>query len=234
KLAFTEPWESSSEDTFVLTESEGKTSVSWSDHMKIPFIIRPMMMFMGMNTDKMDEMMGPDFEKGLSNIKKLAESNSTEMKISQVEMPATNYLGIRHKTTFSEVMTSEFFGTNYGQLMGFIGKEKIQMSGSPAAIYYSWNETDSTTEVLPCIPVSNTETIIPEGMEIVSLPLSKAVKAAYYGPYNGASSAHIKLGAYCKENNIVTGTVIEEYANDPTAVASESEILTNIYYLIIE
>lgn len=233
KLAFTEPWESSSEDTFILTEADGKTTVSWSDHMEIPFMARPMMMFMGMNTEKMDEMMGPDFEKGLANIKKLAEeSNSMPQPtvISESEMTETTYLGIRHKTAMSEVMKQEFFATNYGKLMGALGEKGIEPSGMPVAIYYSWNEEDSTVEVVPAIPVTSTEELDLEGMEIVTLPAGTAVKAAYYGPYEGAMSAHMKIGEYCKTNAIETGIVMEEYANDPTTVESPNEYLTNIYY----
>ncbi|MDA9775800.1 SRPBCC family protein [Flavobacteriales bacterium] len=232
-LAFTEPWESSSEDTFILTEKDGKTTVSWSDHMEINFWARPIMFAMGMNTDKMDEMMGPDFEKGLANIKKLSEGVSKPLKIIEAELPESIYLGIRHKTTISEVMKSDFYATNFGKIMGALAGNENKITGPPVAIYYSFNEEDSTIEIVPAFPVSDASLSF-DGMEVITMPKGKVVKAAFYGPYNESASVHYALDDYTKEKGLKTGLVVEEYANDPTTVSSPDEILTNIYYYIVD
>lgn len=67
-LSFTEPWEMSSTGGFTLTEQDGKTLINWYDTGDIPFAQRPMMLFMDL-----DQMMGPDFEKGLKNIEQLVK-----------------------------------------------------------------------------------------------------------------------------------------------------------------
>ena len=223
---------SSSKGFIEINKVEDSSKITWNDKGDLPFLMRPMALF-GM----FEKMMGPDFEAGLAKIKELAESDNSstpkEIVISQVDMTETKYLGVRHKTTISELMKAEFFGTNFGNIMGAMDKENIQMAGYPSCIYYDWNEVDSTAEALPCIPFASSITKIPEGMEVVTAPTCKALKAAYYGPYNGAAVAHMKLDEYCKANAIKTGLVIEEYANDPTEVA-ESDILTNIYYLILD
>ncbi|MGB1039859.1 MAG: GyrI-like domain-containing protein, partial [Flavobacteriales bacterium] len=141
---------------------------------------------------------------------------------------------VRQNTTMAEVMTQEFYSSNFMKLGMALGENKLEMTGHPSAVFYAWNEEDSTAEVLPAFPVAAGSKVSTEGMEIVDIPAGKVVKAAYYGPYEGGAGAHKKIGEYCKANNIKTGLTIEEYANDPTTVASPDEILTNIYYFIIE
>ncbi|MBK9720975.1 MAG: SRPBCC family protein [Saprospiraceae bacterium] len=61
KLTFKVPFEMSSKGTFLLSAVDpGKTNITWSDEGDIPFLMRPMMMFMDM-----DKQIGPDFERGL-------------------------------------------------------------------------------------------------------------------------------------------------------------------------
>lgn len=225
-------WESTSEGYIMLEDAEnGGTKITWNDQGELPFIMRPLGLF-GM----FDRMMGPDFENGLENMKVSAQSfvpNSKTLTITEIELPAISYLGIRHKTTMAEVMEAEFYSSNYGVIMGALSGNEDKVTGAPVAIYYSWNESDSTTEIVPAIPV-NDSTLSYEGTEMVSIPAGKAVKAAYYGPYAGSENAHYALDAYVKEKELKTGLVVEEYANDPTTVASPEEILTNIYYYILE
>ena len=237
KLAFIEPRESNSENIFVLTEENGKSILSWSDHSEFSFFSRPFMLLMGINSAMMDSMMGPDFEKGLLNIKNLTENSigsNIPIEITHVEMPSKNYLGIRHKTTIEEVMQADFYGTNYAKIGTALGGAKLAPAGSPVAIYYSWNMEDSTTEIVPALPVAAILDPKIEGVEFLALPAGKAVKAAYYGPYKESVVAHFKLDDYCKANGIETGLTIEEYANDPESVSSPNEILTNIYYYIVK
>jgi effector-binding domain-containing protein len=223
---------SSSKGFIEISEVNGTSKIVWNDKGDLPFFMRPMALF-GM----FDKMMGPDFEAGLASIKKLAESSSEaasqEITVSQVEMAEAKYLGIRHKTTMAEVMTQEFFASNYQKIFGAIGSENIEVAGNSSCIYYSWNEEDSTTEAFPCVPVSSSVEKAPEGMELVSMPSGKVVKGTFTGPFSGAMATHIKIGEFCEANNLKTGLVYEEYVNAATAV-SEDELITNIFYQIIE
>ena len=75
KLSFLVPFEMSSYGGFDLSEeANGKTQVSWYDTGNIPFVMRPMMMFMNM-----DKQMGPDFERGLFKIDSLCSGLYQEM-----------------------------------------------------------------------------------------------------------------------------------------------------------
>ena len=234
KLAYGLQFEEFSESNgaIELSEDNGKTVISWNDKGDLPFLMRPVTLF-GM----FDNMMGPDFEIGLNNIKKLAEESEVVLEentaISKVVMQEANFLGKRYKTSMSEVITKEFFSNNYELIFGEIVKNNIVISGNSSCIYYSWNELDSTTEVFPCVPVQSKVSEAPEGLELVSIPKSNAVKGTFYGSFEGSIETHIKMDEFCKKNNLNTGLVIEEYENASSA-ETEEELITNIYYLIVE
>ena len=224
-------WESKSVGSIKLEDVEDGTKVIWNDAGDFPFLSRPFMLLMDM-----DEMMGKDFERGLEKLATASANAIPEIKpieISETELPTRSYLGIRHKTTIAEVTTQEFFATNYKNIFTAVGVQGIQPSGNSSCIFYSWNEEDSTAEAFPCVPIPETLESTPEGMEVVTIPAGKVVKATYYGAYEGGMEAHMKIGEYCKEKNLNSGLVIEEYVNAATA-ESEEDLITNIYYYLLE
>lgn len=67
-LDFLKPFKSSSTTTMLLTEDEGRTRVTWRMTGPKTFMTRMMGLF-----KSMDALVGPDFEKGLAQLKTLAE-----------------------------------------------------------------------------------------------------------------------------------------------------------------
>lgn len=68
KLDFLAPFEAHNTAEFTLSHSDGSTEVSWAMHGPRPFMMKVMSLFMNM-----DQMIGKDFEKGLANLKTVAE-----------------------------------------------------------------------------------------------------------------------------------------------------------------
>ena len=68
KLDFLQPFESHNTAEFTLAPQGAETLVSWDMSGPMPFISKIMSVFMSM-----DAMIGKDFEKGLSNMKTVAE-----------------------------------------------------------------------------------------------------------------------------------------------------------------
>lgn len=66
------------ETGFVLADEGNSTKISWTIDMDAG--ANPMMRIMG---SFMDKMIGPDFEKGLSNLKKFAEANAASPAVAQ-------------------------------------------------------------------------------------------------------------------------------------------------------
>lgn len=70
KLDFIKPFEDTSNVEFLLRDDGGKVNVDWVMTGKNNFISKAFCLVMG----PMDKMIGPDFEKGLAQLKSLAEA----------------------------------------------------------------------------------------------------------------------------------------------------------------
>ena len=68
KLDFLQPFESHNTTVFTLVPQGGETQVSWDMTGPMPFLTKIMSVF-----TSMDAMIGKDFEKGLANMKAIAE-----------------------------------------------------------------------------------------------------------------------------------------------------------------
>ena len=69
KLDFLKPFEAHNTTIFTLDEKGGSTHVAWDMHGPAPFMVKLMHLFFNM-----DKMVGKDFEKGLANMKAIAET----------------------------------------------------------------------------------------------------------------------------------------------------------------
>ncbi len=238
-LAFEKPYESKATNGFKLNETEEGTEVTWWITGEYGLIERPMMMFMDM-----EKMIGGDFERGLERLdsvsvveaKRIEEENKVD--IQEVTFNEVTYVGIRHKTSMKEAMTSEFFATNYGKLSEYFEEEELEMvrEKGPSALTYSWNEQDSTTEIVLAFPVKKVKKV-DDGFEIIEVSTKSALLVDLYGDYSspeyaeGAMKSHMALSMYIQENGLTQGLVIEEYPTDPATTAPEN-MLTKIYYLL--
>jgi len=68
KLDFLKPFEAHNTAEYTLTPKGGATDVSWVMHGPSPFFSKVMQVFVSM-----DKLVGKDFEKGLANLKSVAE-----------------------------------------------------------------------------------------------------------------------------------------------------------------
>lgn len=220
----------SSNGAIELTKTENGTNVKWSDQGSIPFIMRSMTLFMDF-----DEMMGPDFERGLVKLDSLANIKQDEMDnqytIQTIDYPGGKFYGIRKELAFSEV-DSTLYGTVYSILGGFIGEEKIEMAGMPVSFAFEWNEATETAVLMPAFSVLE-NSIVPTGeIEAYTQPACKALVIDYYGAYEESGPAHAQMEAYLQKNGLKCSVVMEEFVTDPGTVESMDEVLTRIYYFL--
>lgn len=233
-LSFVIPFEMQSVGGFSFQENEGKTLLTWYDKGDFSFFSRPFMLFMDL-----DKQIGPDFERGLFKIDSIANEQfkllkaKKEFKISETIFPGNNYVAVRHKTTFSETMTQDFYETNFKYLGIYVGENQAKLSGAPSTITYTWNELDSTCELAVAFPIEGLTAVNQPGYEFISINKQKAVLAKCFGSYDKIGTAHDKIQKYMAKKGLKNGLVIEEYINDPASVP-ENEIETHIYYLIEE
>ena len=197
-----------------ISESENGTSVKWYDEGDIPFAFRPMMLFMNM-----DDMMGADFERGLTKLDSIAtikqEEKDMAFEINEIDFPESYYYGVAHKVEASEI-DSVLIGSSYGALGEFCAANGVEMAGMPVNIGLEWDMEADKGEIMPAFPVLEH---IAEGNEQVTkytIPAGKALVIDYYGSYEGLGAAYEFLAKYTEEKGIATTIAMEEYVTDPT------------------
>lgn len=230
-LEFTEPWQMKSKGYFELSFSDETTTISWVDEGDIPFIQRPMMLFMDL-----DDMIGPDFERGLFKIDSLSnivvEGADYSKNISEVDYEGATFIGVRHNVMISEI-DSSLYGNSYEKLMKYCMDNEIQITGSPCTITTSWDKETNSCSMLIGMPIIEHEPVEGNGFEYMVLNAGKSLLYTYYGDYDGVGLAYFELENYVTNNNLETKNIsIEEYVTDPTTVESQDEVLTNVYYLL--
>jgi len=233
-LHFIRPWESSPTAYYAMEPvDEGTVKVTWGiDGVNE----RPMNVF-GLFMS-MDAAIGPEFEKGLSKLKSMAEERQAMapktyggFEINETERAEQFYVCIKNRVPFADI--ANFFATNYGVILEEMGKKEIEMAGSPCGLYFDWDQENSMAEMAAAIPVAAAPESEMEGVEIVEVPTGKMLHIAYYGAYEQSENAHIALTEYMTEKEMtLSGPVIEEYVTDPGLEPDSSKWLTNIYYMV--
>lgn len=77
KMKFMLPFDMRSMGSFVLSsENPTRTMIHWTNHGEIPFLLRPMIMFMDM-----EELMGQDFERGLVKMDSICSNLQDQIQL---------------------------------------------------------------------------------------------------------------------------------------------------------
>lgn len=232
-LNFTSPYESSSKGTIKVEEVEGgKTKATWIMYGENGFMERVMSIFWDL-----DAMVGPDFEKGLSNIKNIAENEEVveekvTMEINEAIYPSTTFLVKSMKgVSMDDAKSPEFIGANFGELMQYLQSNSGEMIGGPCTLYYTWDTVSQTTDMAFAVPVSQ-PVATNETFSMLTINESPALVMDYWGAYDKLEEAHISLSTHMAENNITyKGPVIEQYVSGPKTEADPSKWNTKIIYL---
>ena len=210
--------------TYQLKDLGDKTELSWI--FNADFKGNILGRYFGM---MMDGMLGPQYEKGLSNIKTIVEAQPvydfTGFSIENVT--AQNVLYVSASGNTSEDMTPVMRDA-YAQVTEFMVANNIDFGGKPMAITRSWE--DSVWEFDAAIPVNVTSLEGETGdIQLGQTYAGKAVKYVQIGSYDQGEASYALLDAYIEEHELqTTGNPWEVYVNDPASVP-EAEIITHIY-----
>ncbi len=180
----------------------------------------------------MDRMLGPQYEKGLQNLKTWVESQPVYdfSGFSMENVSAQNVLYVSASGNTNEDL-SAVLAEAYGQVTSFMMTNGITFGGQPMAITRNWE--NSVWEFDAAIPVDIQSLEGETGdIQLGQTYAGKAVRYVQKGSYDQGEASYALMDAYIKEHELeVNGNPWEVYVNDPTTVP-ESEILTHIYYPI--
>ncbi|RMD51070.1 MAG: hypothetical protein D6830_01255 [Ignavibacteria bacterium] len=124
ELKFIEPFESKSWDLWTFEPVDGGTKVVWANESEVDY---PVGRYFGLF---FEDMMGPDFDKGLKNLKKLAEStNPVEGEVETIDAKEQKML--QKETEKKEAKMKEKSATKKDMVKKSVdyGKKKIMTKG---------------------------------------------------------------------------------------------------------
>jgi len=214
-----------SKGKIVIEKLGDSCKTSWIDEGDLGY--NPMGRFMGLF---MGKMMGPDFEKGLAKLKKVAEARSGWPKIDEISINQHLALMIRDSAgpkTYGQVMSKAF-----GEIMQFVKTNKLNPVGAPFATYLKY-DTVTMFSVMD-LGISVEKAGKGKGrIRVETIPLQKAVVAHYFGAYEKTASTYRFLNQYIKENGKeMAGSPSEYYITEPMTEKDTAKWETSIIFPI--
>ena len=226
-LYFIEPWEGHSTATFTVEQVEEGTKATWAFDSPNNWFSKLMNVFMSM-----DDMLGPDFEKGVNKLKVLVDESKSQTTFNGLEVLTEDfaertYVGVRQTIGWEEM--EAFFGNSFGKTYGALAATGIQPQGAPSGVFFTWDEENQQADLMAGTPVATGSVM--DGFDAETIGGGKALVVNYYGDYNGTGAAHEAIEAYIKFHSADVGHVaIEEYITDPGTEPDTSKWLTRIVY----
>ena len=230
KLSFTKPKEGNAESAFTLKETNAATTVTWNFDLATP---RPWNIFNLFSS--LDKKMGNDFEESLATLKTAIEkingtSPSKTYDVQLMNFPATTFAIVRQQVKWDDM--AAFFE----QHLPLINAEALKAGanpGTPAGLYYTWDEQNQQTDMAAAIQVSADAKIENDIIQIVDIPASKAVNINYSGSYDNLKEAWNSIRQYLSDNKLKKKTPsIEQYISGPTNEKDTAKWLTKIVFLV--
>ncbi|MES2838319.1 MAG: GyrI-like domain-containing protein [Bacteroidota bacterium] len=182
----------------------------------------------------MDGMLGPDFEKGLADIKKVSESmpktTESSVKVEVVDVATQAAYTIKASVKMNEIANK--IGEIYGKIIGLLQKNKVEMVGPPFLITHKY--TPEALEIEAGLPVAKLGKSSGEinAMEIKSC---KTATAIHLGSYESTPATYQAIEEWIKQNNKqIIGSPWEVYITDPGVEKDTAKWQTQIYFPIAE
>ena len=216
---------------FTLNELDGVTRVTWVLVSKRSY---PMKIF----NYFLEKFIAPDFEKGLANLKAYAESNpnATNEVGNNVEIVSehgVNYAVVKSENVSFNALDS-FFRVSYQPIYDYLRDNGLQPKGAARALYYVWDEANSSRSVAAAVPISE---IVSEEIENVQLAIGGAEVSAnsitylQKGGYNQLEFNHNTLRDWVDGNGKkIVYPIMEEYRIGPRDTQDSLKYQTRIIY----
>jgi effector-binding domain-containing protein len=222
--------------TWNFDATEGsKTKVTWTmKGEKVPFGFKLFAVFSG----GFDNMIGPDFERGLERLDSLVVESTKKHEITVNGI--TEYGGgfYLYKTTNAKDSNiSQKMAEQFGSLMAYITQNNIAMAGMPLTIYNEMNPENGTVIMSNGLPVNQKIEVAKDSdISCGYMQKTKVLKTTLKGNYTYLADAWDVALKYIAENNLVQSDAkpFEIYTNDPGDFPNPADWITEIYIPIME
>lgn len=208
-----------------LSETANKTTVTWA--FENDFGYNVFYRYFGL---VLEDMIAPDYEKGLKNLKAHVESLPLYdySHLSIIETPAESVYTVAREVQLDSQDVTEEIGKAYAEILAFLNKNKIEMSGTPKIITQA--SQNGAFSFLAAIPVESVEIKDPTGsIQSQQMYQGKAIKLIHRGSYADFKKQYTIIDAYMSQNNLQTnGQAWEDFVTD-SGVVKEQDLITHIY-----
>ena len=186
----------------------------------------------------LDGIVGPDYEKGLQNLKTMAEhmpqADFSDVEIQHETVSAMDIAYLPTRSVPNAAAISAALGDAYFDLLNFIDKHDLHEAGAPMSISGSFDGSDLLFDA--AIPVRGAIEDIEKNAKGVKLGRTyegRVIRVKHVGTYRSLGRTHDKIAAYLAALGIQrNGNPWESYVSDPTRVPAE-QLLTYVYYPIV-
>lgn len=216
--------------TFLIEETgPGASRVTWQFDTRMEGILERWMGLL------MDGWIGADYEKGLANLKSLAESlpaaDFSTLDAELVQHEPVDIAYIEGRTGTEDAAIEAALGEAFGKLTGFFAQHDLEMAGAPLAITHEWNEETGTWVYAAALPVPRTDLEIAADspVRLGQTPAGRMLRVIHTGPYADMEQTYEKIEAWLAAHGYRwAGSSYEQYMNDPADTAPQ-ELVTHIY-----
>jgi len=181
-----------------------------------------------------DGMIGKDFEKGLANLKTLAEKlpkhDFAGLEVEVIDAAPIRVAYVSSSAPKGDAAIGQAMALAYRQIGSAMKGWKVQQAGAPISINKSWG--DAGYEFDAAIPIGAAPEVSPtpgSPVRIKETYTGKALKVVHVGAYSGMQDTYDKLFAYAAASGLEqNGPPWDEYVTDPGSTPAP-ELRTNIY-----
>jgi effector-binding domain-containing protein/uncharacterized protein YndB with AHSA1/START domain len=182
----------------------------------------------------MDRWVGPAYERGLANLKSLAESlpkaDFAGLAVERVEAQPVTVAYVSAQTSKDAAQIGDAIGEGYAKVLAFMRATGLKQAGHPITI--DTRVDDSGYEFDAAIPVDKMpDKPLPAGsaVKLKTTYSGQALKVVAKGPYRGMPASHAQLHAFMAARGYeAAGPPWDEYVSDP-GTTPDAELITNIY-----
>lgn len=208
--------------------SENETRVSWTMESNLSGFTKVFGLFL-------DGMVGPDYEKGLENLKALAEKEpENPVEIVKTTIDTIFYLGAPfsgHMDSTAQMQTA--YGDAFGKVRAYFSEHRLETVGPALSIIREWDEQNRSYTMVPAMPIASQMENISEGMETGIYPGGKVIKARHLGAYDNLATTYYALDDFAKNNGLeIAGVPVEIYLTGPAAEPDTAKWVTEVIFPI--
>lgn len=228
KIEFISPQKMEADVLWSFDEMNGDTKITWAFEGTLSY---PIEKWYGIFLDKS---MGPQFEKGLSNLKQFVEKiPDLTGRTGNIKTEIFNgliALTIKDQCSISGATRSMI--SNYSSLRKYFKKNKIEMTGYPFTLYHKIE--NNYENVIFEFGFQIDMKIPGEGdIRLIEIPKTKTVMASHYGHFKTVTTTHFAIKKYIEENGLEqNGEPWELYISNPLKEPNQSKWETRVYFPI--